>query len=275
LARRSTATSCRSTSSSASLDAVERLSRTSQPPNRTSIRQSRRKDTADHHVLPLVSGISPQLTGEADFWHPTACAGRSGPPVEVVEAVEPRWDWISRSAVAADLLIREKPDPHQYRRTRPDACPTPAQQACAVDSTARTGTLNETTGRQSAARGIPPRPGHTHLVSADRMPIMHGHDLPNVELESRAYRRLGARSPWAVSITYCDGSSQARPGSRGTTRGTSAGRIPVRCVLSVRPRMASVQVERPARPGGPLLIRRFRVRAPGAPPGDCISSAEA
>jgi hypothetical protein len=83
---------------------------------------------------------------------------------------------------------------------------------------------------------------------------------------SRADRRLGARSPRAVSITHCDGSSQARPGCRGTTRGTSAGRISVRCVLSVRPRVASVQVERPARPSGPLLIRGFRVRAPGAPP---------
>jgi hypothetical protein len=194
LARRSTATSCRSTSSSASLDAVERLSRTSQPPNRTSIRQSRRKDTADHHVLPLVSGISPQLTGEADFWHPTACAGRSGPPVEVVEAVEPRWDWISRSAVAADLLIREKPDPHQYRRTRPDACPTPAQQACAVDSTARTGTLKETTGRQSAARGIPPRP-RAHSPRQRRQNAHYAWSRPAERLSSEAAHIGGYLKP--------------------------------------------------------------------------------
>jgi hypothetical protein len=53
-ARRSTATSCRSTSSSASLDAGERPSKTSQPPGRTKIRYSRRKDTADHHVLQLI-----------------------------------------------------------------------------------------------------------------------------------------------------------------------------------------------------------------------------
>ena len=55
-------------------------------------------------------------------------------------------------------------------------------------------------------------------------------------------------------------------GCRGTTRGTSADRISVQCVLSVRPRVASAQVERPARPSSPLLIRGFRVRAPGAPP---------
>ena len=53
-ARRSTATSCRSTGSSASVDAGERPSKTSQPPGRTKIRYSRRKDTADHHVLRLI-----------------------------------------------------------------------------------------------------------------------------------------------------------------------------------------------------------------------------
>jgi hypothetical protein len=67
-------------------------------------------------------------------------------------------------------------------------------------------------------------------------------------------------------ITYCDGSSRARPGGRGTTRGTSADRISVRCVLSGRPGVDSAQVERLARPSGSLLIRGFRVRAPGAPP---------
>jgi hypothetical protein len=42
-----------STSSSASLDTVERSSRTSHPPSRTTIRESGRMDTADHHLLPL------------------------------------------------------------------------------------------------------------------------------------------------------------------------------------------------------------------------------
>src|SRR6266849_976480 len=48
-ARRSTATSCRGTSSSLSLDAVDRPGKTSQPQSRTKIRQSRRRDTVDHH----------------------------------------------------------------------------------------------------------------------------------------------------------------------------------------------------------------------------------
>jgi len=80
-------------------------------------------------------------------------------------------------------------------------------------------------------------------------------------------RRLRARSPRTVSVTYCDGDLGPDLGCRGTTRGTSTGRIPVQCVLSVRPRVSSVQVERLVRPRGPLLIRGFRVRAPGAPPG--------
>src|SRR6516165_6590828 len=79
-------------------------------------------------------------------------------------------------------------------------------------------------------------------------------------------RPVGARSPRTVSVTYRDGSPGPGLGCRGTTRGTSTGRIPVQCVLSVRPRVASVQVEPSWRPSGPLLIRGFRVRAPGAPP---------
>jgi hypothetical protein len=50
--RRSTATSCRSTSSSTSLKARERLNRTSQPQSRTKMRYSRRRNTADHHGPP-------------------------------------------------------------------------------------------------------------------------------------------------------------------------------------------------------------------------------
>src|SRR6266480_6346852 len=50
LVRRSTANSCRSTSSSMSLDAVDRPTRTSQPQSRMKIRYSKRIDTADHHA---------------------------------------------------------------------------------------------------------------------------------------------------------------------------------------------------------------------------------
>ena len=49
------------------------------------------------------------------------------------------------------------------------------------------------------------------------------------------------------------------------SRETSTGSISVQSVLSARPRVASVQVERLARPSGPLLIRGFRVRAPWRP----------
>ena len=74
--RRSMATSCRSTSSSASLDAADRPSRTSQPQSRTKMRYSRRRDTADHDFLRLTPGASLQLTGNADSWYPTG-AGRA------------------------------------------------------------------------------------------------------------------------------------------------------------------------------------------------------
>jgi hypothetical protein len=59
LVQRSTATSCRKTSSSAFLDADERPSRTSQPQSRTKIRSSRRRDTTDHHAY---HHTSPQVT---------------------------------------------------------------------------------------------------------------------------------------------------------------------------------------------------------------------
>ena len=87
---------------------------------------------------------------------------------------------------------------------------------------------------------------------------------------SRPERRLRARSARTVSVTYCDGSPRPGLGCHGTTRGTSAKRIPVRCVLSVRSRVASVQVERSWRPSSPLLIRGFWVRAPGAPPAKTL-----
>jgi hypothetical protein len=87
-----------------------------------------------------------------------------------------------------------------------------------------------------------------------------------IEPDIRAERWLRARSPRTVSVTYCDGLCGPGLGCRGTTRGTSTGRIPAQCVLSVRPRVASVPVERSWRSTGPLLIRGFRIRAPGAPP---------
>jgi hypothetical protein len=49
--RRSTATSRRSTSSSMSLDAVDRPGRTSQPHSRTKIMDSKQRDTTDHHAV--------------------------------------------------------------------------------------------------------------------------------------------------------------------------------------------------------------------------------
>jgi hypothetical protein len=49
----------------------------------------------------------------------------------------------------------------------------------------------------------------------------------------------------------------ARPGCRGT----STGRMPVQGVLSVRPRVASAQVERPVRPSSPLLTLLYLSRA--------------
>ena len=69
-----------------------------------------------------------------------------------------------------------------------------------------------------------------------------------------------------VSITHRDGHCWGRPGCRGTTRGTGTSRTSVQCVLSGHSLAASVQVERPERPVGPLLIRGFGVRVPGGAP---------
>ena len=63
-----------------SLDAVDRPSRTSQPQSRTKIMYSRRRDTADHHVLRLTDGASMQLTGQAHFWHPARSRCRLATP---------------------------------------------------------------------------------------------------------------------------------------------------------------------------------------------------
>jgi hypothetical protein len=143
------------------------------------------------------------------------------------------------------------------RQTGGRRCPrqfAAAQAACPAST-------RTTTSRACARSGRP-----DHLVMRSQGGIQ-----PTIQ--SRAYRRLGARSPWAVSITYGDGSSRARPGCHGTTRGTSANHTPVRCVLSTRPCVAYVQVERLERPSGPSQIRGFRVRAPGAPPAKTLSAA--
>lgn len=50
--RRSTATSCRSTSNSTSLDAEDRPSRTSHPPTRSRIKYTSRNHMSDDHALP-------------------------------------------------------------------------------------------------------------------------------------------------------------------------------------------------------------------------------
>ncbi len=77
---------------------------------------------------------------------------------------------------------------------------------------------------------------------------------------------LIAGLPGEFSATFGDGARRAWPGRRGTTRGTSAGGLPVQPVLSGHFRGTSVQAVRPGRCSGLLLIRWFRVRAPGAPP---------
>jgi len=82
----------------------------------------------------------------------------------------------------------------------------------------------------------------------------------------RAERRLRARSAQQLSVTHRDGHCWGRPGCRGTTRGTGTSRTPVQCVLSGHSLAASVQVGRPERPVGPLLIRGFGVRVPGGAP---------
>jgi len=82
----------------------------------------------------------------------------------------------------------------------------------------------------------------------------------------RAERRLRARSAQQLSVTHRDGHCWGRPGCRGTTRGTGTSRTSVQCVLSGHSLAASVQVERPERPVGPLLIRGFGVRVPGGAP---------
>jgi len=88
LVRRSTVTSCRSTSSSMSLDVVDRPGRTSQPQSRMKIRQSRRRDTAGHHVPRLALGALLQLTAEADFWHPTAPLHEPGEAIDLTARIK-------------------------------------------------------------------------------------------------------------------------------------------------------------------------------------------
>jgi hypothetical protein len=55
-----------------SLDAVERLSRISQPQSRMKIRYSKRIDTTDHHALSPDRCRMRRSQPLADFWHPTS-----------------------------------------------------------------------------------------------------------------------------------------------------------------------------------------------------------
>src|SRR5438034_3712934 len=60
---------------------------------------------------------------------------------------------------------------------------------------------------------------------------------------------------WTVSVTYCDGSSG--PAWMPWDDLWDEYR-PYPCAPSVHPRVASAQVERPGRPGGPLACRTAR-----------------
>jgi hypothetical protein len=76
--------------------------------------------------------------------------------------------------------------------------------------------------------------------TADLYPVKRGADQRRVRPE----RRAGARSPGQPpSLTVTDPCVPGL-GGRGTTRGTSTGRVPVQCALSEHPRTVSVQVER-------------------------------
>jgi hypothetical protein len=78
LVRCSTATSCRSTSSSASLEAGGRPGRTSQPPSRTKMRQSRRRDTNDHDA-PLLTLVIAAAHGLCRLLAPRRREPEAGP----------------------------------------------------------------------------------------------------------------------------------------------------------------------------------------------------
>ena len=81
---RSTATSCRSTSNPASLEAGERPSRTSQPQSRAKIKYSRRRDTANPQAHGHASP-DPRSQGRAEFWNPTGWRAR--PPLALAPAI--------------------------------------------------------------------------------------------------------------------------------------------------------------------------------------------
>ena len=67
-------------------------------------------------------------------------------------------------------------------------------------------------------------------------------------------------------VTFSNRGGRVWRGCRGTARGTSSSRIPVHWVLSGHIPGTLVQAGRSLRRSSPLLIRGFRVRAPGAPP---------
>jgi hypothetical protein len=93
LARRSTATSWRKTSSSTFFDVVDRPTNHSQPRIRTKIRYSRHNDTRRDH--PDRAAISfTQVAAAADFWNPA-------------------FSWRKTSSSASGILAQIPP--HQHR----------------------------------------------------------------------------------------------------------------------------------------------------------------
>ena len=66
--RRSTETSCRSTRSSASFDIEDQASNDNQPDSRTTIRQTRRKDTAPDHANRLATAGDPQAQRVSSYY---------------------------------------------------------------------------------------------------------------------------------------------------------------------------------------------------------------
>jgi hypothetical protein len=93
--RRRTATSCRKTSSSASLEALERARSTSQPTIRAKIRQSSRSDTSHDHPRPALRPYPCRSPASTDFWHPTRCHRLARPPGDDEALRKPRKLWPS------------------------------------------------------------------------------------------------------------------------------------------------------------------------------------
>jgi hypothetical protein len=93
---RSTVTSCRSTSNSTSLDAEDRLSKTSQPQRWRKIRYTNRNHMADDHALSIATAITAGQDHNAAFWNLTEFRRSQGstdrafgeiPPEEIANAI--------------------------------------------------------------------------------------------------------------------------------------------------------------------------------------------